>query len=478
MVVLQERGGEDTDMIEKLVAEATECDFKVALEKKRPKSWLKSVSAFANSIGGMLFFGVDDDKQVVGLDAAQDDAQSISRLIKDRITPLPQIELSAFQENGKDILCLKVLPGRSTPYYYRADGIMEAYIRIGNESIVAPDHMLNELILKGTNRSFDAMITDARKEDYSFTLLEATYLEKTGNHFAASDYLSFALADKDGFLTNAGKLMADQYIVRNSRIFCTRWNGLDKGSIFDDALDDKEYEGNLISLLRNSSEFVRNNSKVRFVKESQSRVDKPDYADRAVTEALVNALIHRDYILLGSEIHIDMFDDRLEIQSPGGMYDGRAIQDRDIHTIASARRNPVIADLFHRMKFMERRGSGLTKILSETAKLPGYEDRMKPEFFSTPSDFRVVLKNVNYSAMASTAQVTAQVTAQDDRMKTLIEFCSIPRSRDEMQASIGIEHREYFRKAFLKPLLESGKLQMTFPDKPSSPNQKYVAAEA
>ncbi|MFA6707728.1 MAG: AAA family ATPase, partial [Sphaerochaetaceae bacterium] len=63
-------------------------------------------------------------------------------------------------------------------------------------------------------------------------------------------------------------------------------------------MDDKEYEGNLISLLRNSSEFVRNNSKVRFVKEAQSRVDKPDYADRAVTEALVNALIHRDYILL------------------------------------------------------------------------------------------------------------------------------------------------------------------------------------
>jgi ATP-dependent DNA helicase RecG len=122
-----------------------------------------------------------------------------------------------------------------------------------------------------------------------------------------------------------------------------------------------EYEGNLVSLLRNSSEFVRNNSKVRFVKEAQSRVDKPDYADRA-------------------------------------------IQDRDIHTIASARRNPVIADLFHRMKCMERRGSGLKKILSETAKLPGYDNRLKPKFFCTPSDFRVVLKNVNYSTLANTAQ--------------------------------------------------------------------------
>jgi Predicted transcriptional regulator containing an HTH domain and an uncharacterized domain shared with the mammalian protein Schlafen len=271
--------------------------------------------------------------------------------------------------------------------------------------------------------------------------------------------------------------MADQYIARNSRVFCTRWNGLDKGSIFDDALDDKEYEGNLISLLRNGSEFVRNNSKVRFVKEAQSRVDKPDYAERAVTEALVNALIHRDYILLGSEIHIDMFDDRLEIQSPGGMYDGRAIQDRDIHTIASARRNPVIADLFHRMKFMERRGSGLTKILSETAKLPGYDDCLKPEFFSTPSDFRVVLKNVNYSTMANTAQVTMQDTMQDNRMSKLVAFCALPRSRDEMQSYIGINNRDHFRKAFLKPLLESGRIQMTHPDKPNSRNQKYVATE-
>ena len=323
-----------------------------------------------------MLFGVDNDKQVVGLDNAQSDAETISRLIKERITPLPQFVLSAMKEDGKDVLCLNVSAGRSTPYYYRGDGIMDAYIRVGNESIVAPDYMLNDFIFEGMNRSFDAIVTDARKADYSFTLLEATYLEQTGIHFEPSDYVSFILADKNGLLPNVGKMMADQYIVRNSRIFCTRWNGLDKGSIFDDALDDKEYEGNLISLLRNSIDFVRNNSKVRFVKEARYRVDKPDYADRAVTEAIVNALIHRDYILLGSEIHIDMCDDRLELQSPGGMYDGRAIQDRDIRTVGSARCNPMIADIFHRMKFMERCGSGLTKILSETALI-------RPEFFST-----------------------------------------------------------------------------------------------
>ena len=285
-------------MIEQLIAEATECDFKVALETKKPKSWLKSVSAFSNVIGETLFFGISDDRKTIGLSDIQKDAEAISRFIKERITPLPQFILKPLQEDGKNLLALEISPGRSTPYYYKADGVMEAYIRVGNESVIAPDYIVNELILKGTNQSFDTITTDAVKKNYSFTLLEATYLERTGLRFEPSDYISFGLTDKNGFLTNAGRLMTDQHTVYNSRIFCTRWNGLEKGSIFDDALDDKEYEGNLIYLLKSGSEFIRNNSKVRFVKEAQYRVDKPDYAKRAVTEALVNALIHHDYIVL------------------------------------------------------------------------------------------------------------------------------------------------------------------------------------
>ena len=104
----------------------------------------------------------------------QKDAEAISRLIKERITPLPQFILKPLQEDDKNLLALEVSPGRSTPYYYKADGVMEAYIRVGNESVIAPDYIVNELILKGTNQSFDTLTTDAVKKDYSFTLLEAT----------------------------------------------------------------------------------------------------------------------------------------------------------------------------------------------------------------------------------------------------------------------------------------------------------------
>ena len=463
-------------MIEQLIAEATECDFKVALETKEPKSWLKSVSAFSNGIGGTLFFGISDDRKLIGLSNIQKDAEVISRLIQERITPLPQFTLKPLQENGKCLLALDISPGRSTPYYYKADGVMEAYIRVGNESAIAPDYIVNELILKGTNQSFDSLTTDAEKNDYSFTLLEATYLERTGLRFEPSDYVSFGLADKNGFLTNAGKLMTDQHSVYNSRIFCTRWNGLEKGSIFDDALDDKEYEGNLIYLLKSGSEFIRNNSKVRFVKEAQYRVDKPDYAERAVTEILVNALIHRDYIVLGSEVHIDMFDDRVEITSPGGMFGGGSIQEYDIYSIRSMRRNPVIADLFHRMKYMERRGSGLRKIVSETEKLPGYTDMYKPEFSSTATDFRVILKNVNYQLSQKNLisdQVSDQVKSQDT-LHAVLDFCMTEKSKQEICSFIGYRNLTYFTRKYLNPLLKSGQIKMTIPDKPNSRKQKYI----
>ena len=323
------------------------------------------------------------------------------------------------------------------------------------------------------------------KKDYSFTLLEATYLERTGLRFEPSDYVSFGLADKNGFLTNAGKLMTDQHTVYNSRMFCTRWNGLEKGSIFDDALDDKEYEGNLIYLLKSGSEFIRNNSKVRFVKEAQYRVDKPDYAERAVTEALVNALIHRDYIVLGSEIHIDMFDDRVEITSPGGMFGGGSIQEYDIYSIRSMRRNPVIADLFHRMKYMERRGSGLRKIVSETEKLPGYTEAYKPEFSSTATDFRVILKNVNYHHSPSIIETTHDKTydatydtthdaTHDATHDKILAFCIEPHSKLEIAEHCGYKNTKNFTQKYLRPLLNNGTLKMTLPANKKKTKKYYI----
>ena len=119
---------------------------------------------------------------------------------------------------------------------------------------------------------------------------------------------SFGLIDEKGNLTNAGALLADESPVRHSRLFCTRWNGLTKASGIVDALDDKEYTGSLVTLLQAGTDFVRNNSKKAWSKVGDGRIEMPDYPDRAVLEGVVNALIHRNYMEIGSEVHIDKSD--------------------------------------------------------------------------------------------------------------------------------------------------------------------------
>ena len=385
-------------MISTLIAEATVCDFKEALEVKKPKSWLKSISAFANTAGGTLFFGVDNSHNVVGLTDPQKDAEDISRLIKERISPAPRFILTAEQEYGKAVLVLSVPKGTHTPYYYKADGIREAYIRFGGESIVAPDHILHELILDGMNESFDALVSKYNANDFAFSSLRARYKKHTGKSFVDSFLVSFGLVDEDtDKLTNAGVIIADESPLRQSRLFCVRWNGLTKAGGLIDAIDSAEYTGSVILLLENGMNFIKRHNRMMWRKAPTSRIEMPEYAERSCLEALTNALIHRSYLELGSEVHIDIFDDRLEITSPGGMVSGKNIQDLDLSkSIISKRRNPVLADVFARLGYMERQGSGIKKIIENYETEMNYSEDRKPEFFSDSSQFSVILKNLNY----------------------------------------------------------------------------------
>ena len=219
-----------------------------------------------------LFFGIDDDRNVIGLSDAQIDAETISRLIKERITPYPSFVLAPERENGKDILVLSVSSGRSTPYYYKADGIMEAYIRMGNESVIAPSYVLNQLILKGMHRTYDELVSEYDFKDYAFSKLRERYKAWTGNSMEEKLFDSFDMRDENGKLTNAGALLADDSPIRHSRLFCTRWNGLDKSGGMVDALDSAEFSGSLIILLNEGVSFVKRNMKTRWKKTADFRV--------------------------------------------------------------------------------------------------------------------------------------------------------------------------------------------------------------
>lgn len=383
--------------IKDIIGEATEYDKKRALEEKKPKSWCKSVSAFANTFGGALIFGISDDDQVVGLEDHKGDADKISETIKTRLDPIPEFKLRFHKtEDGKVLVILDVYKGDETPYYYSGDGVLEAYVRVGNESVKATAIELKRLVLRGKNTTYDSQNSTYKVEDYAFSKLKERYKKWTGNSFDDKDLISFGLVNEQGELTNAGALLADESPIFCSRLFCTRWNGLNKSGGALDALDDAEHSGSVISLIENGEAFIKRNCKMKWRKTANSREEMPEYVERSYHEALVNALAHRDYLVNGSEVHIDIYDDRMEIYSPGGMPDGSMIQDRDPLTVPSTRRNPVLADIFNRLGYMERKGSGFGKIISGYEFQINYNESKRPSFRSDRYEFTVVMPNLNY----------------------------------------------------------------------------------
>jgi ATP-dependent DNA helicase RecG len=373
--------------LEKLISECTAYDFKLMLEEKKPKSWLKSVSAFANGLGGSLFFGIDNDGIVKGLDDVQYVCESISCKIRDYMDPLPDVEMIPQEINGHEILQLKVCAGSYTPYYYVGDGQRVAFIRIGDESLPATAEQMVRLVLKGSNKTYDSLHTEYKAEDYAFTILANTFKTRTSQEWNKKYILSFGLVTNSGNLTNAGALFADDCPLWQSRLYCTRWDGKAKG----DAINDAEFTGNVLMLLREAMNFVKSNTKKGWEKLPNGRKNKPEYAERAVLEAMVNHFIHRDYTVMGGEVHLDIYEDRLTVTSPGGMYNGMLIQDLDIADVSSERRNPILANVMAQLDYMEKRGSGLTRICNETQALDGYKDELKPVFKSTPTQFQTII---------------------------------------------------------------------------------------
>lgn len=371
-----------------LISECTAYDFKIMLEEKRPKSWLKSVSAFANGLGGSLFIGVDNDGIVKGLDDIQRVCETISNKIRDYMDPLPEVEMIPHKtDEGMNVLQLKVNAGNYTPYYYVGDGQRVAFVRIGDESVPATAEHMVRLVLKGSNKTYDSLITDYRKDDNSFIILANEFKKRTEQDWNTKYLLSFGLVTSKGYLTNAGALFSDDCPLWQSRLYCTRWDGTEKG----DAINDAEFTGNVLMLLREAMNFVKSNTKRGWEKLPDGRKNKPEYAERAVLETMVNHFIHRDYTVMGSEVHLDIYNDRLTVTSPGGMYNGMLIQDLDIKDVSSERRNPILANVMAQLDYMEKRGSGLTRICNETKALEGYRDELKPKFKSTPTQFQTII---------------------------------------------------------------------------------------
>lgn len=208
--------------LSELLGETTEYDKKRDVEIRKPKSWLKSISAFANGTGGTLIFGIADDDTVTGIEDIKSASEFVSQKIKERIDPFPEVTMQIQStEDGKKLLTVEVMKGQETPYYYRGDGSIEAFVRIGNESVTANAAELKRLVLRGKNSSFDSLMTDYDFKDYSFSKLRERYKEWNGTSLPKKGFESFGIVDEKGKLTNAGALLADNCPIRYSRLYCT-----------------------------------------------------------------------------------------------------------------------------------------------------------------------------------------------------------------------------------------------------------------
>ena len=472
--------------IKDLIAECTAYDFKVALEEKKPKSWLKSVSAFANEYGGSLFFGVDNEGNVRGLEDIAHVTEAIRNAIKAYMDPLPDIEAIPLQEAEKKVLQLRVHPGRYTPYYVTFGGTRETFIRNCDESIVAVGEKLTALVLKGSNKTFDSLKTDMRAEDNTFVILANTYKERTEQEWNKKYLKSFGLVTDEGVLTNAGALFCDDCKVSQSRLYCTRWDGLEK----TDAINDAEFKGNILMLLREAMNFVKSNTRKGWEKLPDGRKNKPEYAERAVLEAMVNHFIHRDYMVMGGEVHLDIYDDRIVVTSPGGMYNGEKVQDLALDEISSERRNPILADVMAQLDLMEKRGSGLKRICDATSELDSYREERRPMFKSTAHNFMTTIYSMEYEAESATSreqvvtkqslsshQVVIKLSLSVPVVCELLEKMVNPLSAKEMRAFCNLKDSSYFKANVIDPMIEAGFIAMTHLDSPKSPKQKYYLSE-
>ena len=180
--------------------------------------------------------------------------------------------------------------------------------------------------------------------------------------------------------------------------------------------------------------------------------------------------------VMGGEVHLDIYDDRLVITSPGGMYNGQKVQDLDIEEVSSDRRNPILADVMAQLDYMEKRGSGLKRICNETRSLESYKEDRRPKFKSSSSHFITTIYSMEYDPA-----VTKQSSSRDQVRGQVLRLIKVLNKEDlsvrVLMEKLELHSRDKFLKNYLTPALEAGLVEMTQPDSPNSPTQRYVLTE-
>ena len=341
----------------------------------------KEIVAFANTNGGTIYIGMQGNGEIVGLDNADFVMQQISNSLRDGIRPdvsmFTNIEL--LQEDNKYFVKLTVSQGTKKPYYLSDKGLkpIGVYVRSGTTSAPASEDAIRMMIKMTDGDSFES--NRSLIQELTFNSLNKE-MERRNLEFSEVQMKNLGILWSDDIYTNMGLLVSDQ--CKHSIKFAI-FQGSDK-LVFKDR---KELTGSLFAQLTDAYKTVDFYNGTRATFHDLLRTDERDYPEDAVREALLNAIVHRDYSFSGSTI-INLYSDRLEIISLGGLVSGLSLEAAMLG--ASQPRNEKLASLFYRMKLIEAYGTGISKIISCYKGLP-----VQPKFENVEGAFRVVLPNTH-----------------------------------------------------------------------------------
>jgi len=334
--------------------ESKRVEFKEQLPKN--ESIVKTIISFSNTSGGKLIIGVTDNREIVGVseDNIFELQDRITSLIFDRCYPniLPEI----YTQN----IVIEVFRGNLLPYYLKKDGKNNGtYIRVGASNRQASFDNIIELERQRRNISFDEEI--AYEVELSTLDLSPIYevFKKVGKPLNSEKLQNLRLIKNEHgkkYPTNALLILLGYY--PHCMVKCAKF----KGVTMELFLDKKEYSGSIFDILENSLNFILNHINLRAEIKGLYRTDTYEIPIIALREALINALIHRDYINQGRDIKVGIYDDIVNIVSCGGY--PNSISQADIENGRSDARNRVIANVFKELGLIEQWGSGIARIKS------------------------------------------------------------------------------------------------------------------
>ncbi len=454
-------------------------------------SLARALVAFANAEGGRVYVGVADDKSVKGADVSNRALSQIQDTAR-HCDPPVRIELVPFKHGGSSVLMIEVPEGTQKPY-----GCSDGYfLRTGpNSQKMNRDELLRFVRAQG-QVSFDE--TPCRDFRYP-----ADFGIEAFENFLAVAKVKPGGVKREDLLVNMGaaKLHGKSLVFNNagvlffakrprlfhiqSRITCLLFEGTQRTTI----LDRKEHDGVIAENVDGAMTFLRRHLPLRYEITGLRRKEIPAIPQAALREALLNAVIHRDYFERGGAVMVEISRDKVEIINPGGLVPGLRLENLGRRSLP---RNPLIADLFFRMDEGEKAGTGIGRIREaiSQAGLPA-PIFAADSFFSVKFPLPATPGHVpsrlgpsqgtqsgpSWDPVGLGAQAGTKSALSGDQAE-LLRLCRIPQGFSRLMIAFGRTNRTKFRQSVLKPMLSAGLIAVTIPDKPHSRFQKYTTTKS